>query len=34
MKTFLPTKLAERDLDQIKRYLVERAGTRIARRVI
>lgn len=34
MKTFLLTKPAERDLDQIKRYLVERAGTRIARRVL
>ena len=34
MKAFLLTRLAERDLDQIKRYLVEKAGTRIARRVM
>ena len=34
MKRFLLSELAERDLDQIKRYLVERAGTRIARRVM
>ena len=34
MKTFLLTRLAERDLDQIKGYLVEHAGPRIARRVM
>jgi len=34
MKRFVLTKPAERDLDQIKSYLVEKAGPRIARRVI
>jgi len=33
MKHFVVTRLAERDLDQIKSYLVEKAGPRITRRV-
>lgn len=33
MKRFVVTKLAERDLDQIKSYLVEKAGPRITRKV-
>jgi antitoxin ParD1/3/4/toxin ParE1/3/4 len=33
MKRFLLTRPAERDLDQIKRYLIEKAGPRIARTV-
>ena len=34
MRRFVLTKPAERDLDQIKQFLVERAGPRIARRVL
>jgi len=34
MKRFALTRLAERDLDEIKSYLVERAGPGTARRVI
>src|SRR5579863_7170982 len=34
MTRFLLTRPAERDLDQIKSYLLEKAGPRIARRVI
>ncbi len=34
MKRFVLTRLAERDLDQIKSYLVEKAGPRITRRVL
>jgi toxin ParE1/3/4 len=33
MKRFVLTRPAERDLDQIKSYLVEKAGPRIARKV-
>lgn len=33
MKSFVLTKTAERDLDQIKSYLVAKAGPRIARKV-
>jgi toxin ParE1/3/4 len=33
MKRFVLTKPAERDLDQIKSYLVEKAGPRITRKV-
>jgi len=34
MKRFVLTRPAERDLDQIKSYLAEKAGPRVARRVI
>jgi len=34
MKRFVLTRTAERDLDQIKSFLMERAGPRIARRVL
>ena len=34
MKRYVLTPPAERDLDQIKQYLVRRAGARIARRVM
>jgi toxin ParE1/3/4 len=34
MKTFLLTRLAERDLDQIKDYLVLKVGPRVASRVL
>jgi toxin ParE1/3/4 len=34
MKRFLITKLAERDLDQIKNFLVEKAGPTTTRRVL
>jgi antitoxin ParD1/3/4/toxin ParE1/3/4 len=34
VKTFLLTKPAERDPDQIKAFLVQRAGARVARRVM
>jgi|SRR6266849_1042159 len=34
MKRFVLTKPAERDLDAVKNYLVERAGPTIARRVL
>ncbi len=34
MRRFVLPKPAERDLDQIKQFLVERAGPRIARRVL
>ena len=34
MKRFVLTKPAERDLDEIKDYLVEKAGPAIARRVM
>jgi antitoxin ParD1/3/4/toxin ParE1/3/4 len=34
MKRFVLTRPAERDLDQIKSYLVEKAGPTIARRVM
>ena len=34
MKRFVLTKPAERDLDRINRFLVERAGPIIARRVL
>jgi|SRR5271166_7123025 len=34
MRRFVLTEPAERDLDQIKQFLVERAGPRIARRVL
>jgi|SRR5450759_5788494 toxin ParE1/3/4 len=34
MKRFVLTRPAERDLDQIKSYLIEKAGLRIARRVM
>ena len=34
MKRFVLTKPAERDLDHIKRYLIEKAGPTVARRVM
>jgi plasmid stabilization system protein ParE len=34
MKRFVLTRPAERDLDQIKSYLVEQAGARVARRIL
>ena len=34
MKRFVLTKPAERDLDAVKRYLIEKAGPTIARRVM
>jgi plasmid stabilization system protein ParE len=34
MTRYVLTRPAERDLDHIKRYLVERAGVRVARRVM
>jgi antitoxin ParD1/3/4/toxin ParE1/3/4 len=34
MKTFALTRAAERDLDQIKDFLVEKAGPTITRRVL
>jgi plasmid stabilization system protein ParE len=34
MKRFVVTRPAERDLDQIKSYLVEKAGPTITRRVL
>ena len=34
MKRFVLTRLAERDLDQIKAFLIEEAGATIARRVL
>ena len=34
MKSFVVTKGAERDIDHIKQFLVEKAGPRIARRVL
>lgn len=34
MKRYVLTRPAERDLDHIKHYLIERAGVRVARRVV
>ena len=34
MRAFVLTRLAERDLDQIKIFLIDRAGPKIARRIL